>query len=286
MAFTNRSPSVSRESILYPRHCCIEEFTERTRQDQRRPQTRPAVFRRRRALNRIMGGDGGTLNNSRREHVRLRNRVLGVSAGNAGAASVQRASVTECALSKARLSPPHVVVDRAGNIYNKESLIAYVLARRSREKGDDPDPFAHIQSMKRDTAPVRFLKGEKQLMCSVTRKVAFVEGRFTIGWKCGCVTAPVHGVVGVGGTDENGDEKCIACDKKGSRVRIGTTLADRQKVVEKLRKTEKARKGKKKRKADDVEQASIAMNGGKRIAEALEDELRLRKVPRTASDAV
>lgn len=231
-----------------------------------------------------MGGDGGTLNNSRREHVRLRNRVLGVPACNAGAAFAQRASVTECTLSKARLSPPHVVVDRAGNLYNKESLIAYILARRSKEEGDDPDAFAHIQSVKRDTAPVHFLNGEKQLMCPVTRKVAFTEGGFTIGWKCGCVTAPVHDVVGVGGTDENGDEKCIACDKKGPRVRLGTTVAYRQEVVGELRKREKARKGKKKRKAGGAEHTSAALNCANRVTEALKEELPARKFPRLAAD--
>lgn len=229
-----------------------------------------------------MGGDGGTLNNSRREHVRLRNRILGTSS-DAARSLASRASVSDCALSKARLSPPHVVVDRAGNLYNKEALLAYILARRTRENASTPDPLEHIRSMKRDTTAVCFLPGESQLMCPVTRKVVFEEGRFSVGWNCGCVTAPVQDVVGIVGTDEEGDERCIACDRKGIRVRLGAKLADRQKILEELRDKESSRKRKKKRKASEDNLVKAVPNDVARDTEPSRAGSPTRKIPRLAS---
>lgn len=180
-----------------------------------------------------MGGDGGTLNNSRREHVRARASILGpVSTPT----STQRASVAECALTKQSLTPPHVVVDRLGQLYNKEALISYILTRRSR-KSSKVDVFAHIKSVRKDTASVRFTDGE--LLCMVTRRVATEEGGFSVGWKCGCVCAKIKGVEGVG------EGVCASCEAEGERVILGLTMKERGEVFEK--EMEKGKRGKKRR---------------------------------------
>lgn len=178
-----------------------------------------------------MGGDGGTLNNSRREHVRARAKILGLTSSPA---STQRASVTECALTKQPLAPPHVVVDRLGQLYNKEALISYILTRRSRNSVET-DAFAHIKSVKKDTANVRLTDGE--LLCMVTRKVATEEGGFSVGWKCGCVCARIRGVQGVG------EGVCASCGIEGERVLLGLAMKEREKIFEEERK--KRKRGKK-----------------------------------------
>lgn len=188
-----------------------------------------------------MGGDGGTLNNSRTDHVRMRRQVLG-AASTARASS--RASVTHCALSKQPLHPPHVVVDHAGNLYNKEALLRYVLSRRSRKHSPEFDALAHVRSVKRDTRAV-VCTLEDGLVCPVTRKAVAEGGRFGVGWECGCVTARVS-VQGVGSDAEvEGDEVCVACEKAGWRVRLGLSLEERGRVLEE-RRWEKGLKGKRK----------------------------------------
>ncbi|CDF37086.1 unnamed protein product [Chondrus crispus] len=169
------------------------------------------------------------------------------------AADTSRASVTHCALSKTSLRPPHVVVDRAGNLYNKDALLHYVLARRAR-KGPataEGEALAHIRSIKRDTARVQC--GADGLVCPVTRKVASEGGGFGVGWECGCVTARVN-VEGVRGKEGEGEEggrevNCVACQAKGSRVRLGLRLEDRLRVLEEG----KLREGKRKRKRMEKE---------------------------------
>lgn len=204
-----------------------------------------------------MGGDGGTLNNSRREHVRARALILGLSPTPS---LTQRASVAECALTKQPLTPPYVVVDRLGQLYNKDALISYVLKRRS-HKSTDTDVFAHIRSVKKDTANVRFTDGE--LLCIVTRKVATEEGGFSVGWNCGCVCARIREVEGVGG------KGCVSCGVEGARVGLGLTLQERESI---LKETNKVKRGKKRGLIEEDQEGSKGLKT-------------MRKVLKVASDA-
>lgn len=199
-----------------------------------------------------MGGDGGTLNNSRHEHTRLRDHINPPKQQNLR----ERASVTHCAASKEPLQPPHVHVDRLGNLYNSEPLLRSLLHRAREAKvkpkeecvSEEPGAFAHIRSAKRDTASVKLQQDIDGIhfICTVTRKIVTEEGGFTVGWNCGCVTASVLGVKGVSNEAENGkceydgnyegkegtamNQICIQCGRKGTRVRLGMTLAERNEI--------------------------------------------------------
>lgn len=180
-----------------------------------------------------MGGDGGTLNNSRREHVQARKALFGSSTR---APPTQRVSISECAISKQPLNPRHVVVDRLGQLYNKDALISYLLFRRTRDDGT-VDVLGHVASLKRDTRGVKFVDG--LLMCGVTKREVTAEGGFSVGWECGCVCKDVRDVHGVTG---NG---CLACGTQGERVPLGMTLAKVEQLKQAL--VERKQRGKNKR---------------------------------------
>lgn len=198
-----------------------------------------------------MGGDGGTLNNSRQDHVRLRREIRFLS--SVADSDTQRASVTECALSNEPLHPPHIVVDRAGQLYNKDTLISFLLERRQKEN-EAPAAFSHLRSLKYDTASVRCSPGSEKLICPVTLKEASEEGNFTVGWTCGCVTAPIRGVPGVTESNRkphtNGEEECISCLKGGPRVPLGSTLKERLQAIQEAELSRPQQKSKKRKRVN------------------------------------
>lgn len=224
-----------------------------------------------------MGGDGGTLNNSRHEHTRLRARVLGHSSpASEKLRKRQRASVTHCEASKMALQPPHVVVDRLGLLYNKDALISCLL-HRARHK--NRQAYLHIRSLKKDTAQVNLVEQNGQFICPVTKKVVTAEGNFSVGWSCGCVTANVIQVQqavragrhqdassdGAATTSSSQDPQlCISCAKMGERIALGMTFEERQAILERIlaaREKNRALKKKKKRKSNatdaDVPESKI-----------------------------
>lgn len=78
----------------------------------------------------IMDGDGGPLNNSRAIDVCVRAVLRIHSPRDAG---TSRVSVKHSAVSKTPLHPLHVIVERAGNLFNKDALWHYALSRRARK---------------------------------------------------------------------------------------------------------------------------------------------------------
>lgn len=188
-----------------------------------------------------MGGDGGTLNNSRADHVRMR-AALGGSAAAADAKAGRaraRASVTECAVSRAPLAAP-VVADRLGQLCNKEALIGVLLARSG---------FAHVRRLGRDTVAVAEWR-----VCGVTREAVTEEGRFVLGWECGCVVAgrAVDAVRGKGWEAAGAAGECVACGVRTELVRLGMTGEERDGVLVALEEAGAGRKktGKRKRGED------------------------------------
>lgn len=173
-----------------------------------------------------MGGDGGTLNNSRHDHVRMR-RELGGAVGAMKAAALsakERSSVSVCAASRQPLRMP-IVVDRLGQLYRKDALIACMLERAP--------AFAHITSLSRDTAP---LKGAPAV-CAVTREPVTTHGQFLVGWKCGCVLssrAVAEVWKGRKGRDIGTEQTCVACSEFTRFVRLGMTGEEREKARETL----------------------------------------------------
>lgn len=163
-----------------------------------------------------MGGDGGTLNNSRHEHTRLRAAVLGLPDASSAAARLrQTSSVTHCALTKEVLQPPHVVTDRLGQLFNKESLLRHILHRHSAPSPVAEDVFAHIRSIKKDTAAVQL-----STACPLTQRALTADGRFALCWTCGRISAAI--IPGIASLTT-----CPFCSAKGQRVLLGMTLQQR-----------------------------------------------------------
>lgn len=143
-----------------------------------------------------MGGDGGTLNNSRREHARIRQTSTKTSS------LPSYPPFTHCHLSQTRLQAP-VVADRLGYLYNKTAILEHLLSRNSLPY----DPIAHIRRFRRDVCNVRLRDG--RLICEETRKEAAAVGAgVEVGWECGCVSRV------------RDDEICGGCGKKGMKIRL------------------------------------------------------------------
>lgn len=190
-----------------------------------------------------MGGDGGTLNNSRADHVRMRRDMLDCSSKETCGKQLarERASVTMCAASQQQLRQP-VVVDRLGQLFNKDALIACLLARSS--------AFSHIRSMSRDTADVNFNADKyARLHCAVTRETVTERGNFGVFWKCGCVVSAAAAEMVSGkprqkarGNDETLRQTCPACGQTGAFVRLGLTGDERQNLLADILQHRRARK--------------------------------------------
>lgn len=178
-----------------------------------------------------MGGDGGTLNNSRADHVRMRAELGGCADAHslAAARARERASVTLCAASRQRLSPP-VVVDRLGQLFNKDALIAAMLDRAKGAK------FEHVRILSKDAAPV----GDWRI-CKVTRETVSERGRFIVGWRCGCVVA-MKAVEAV-----RGEGVCVACGEATEVVGLGLTGEERDGIAAAIAEERRVRKRKRKR---------------------------------------
>lgn len=180
-----------------------------------------------------MGGDGGTLNNSRADHVRMRAELGGYTDAQAlsSARARERASVSVCAASRQRLAPP-VVVDRLGQLFNKDALIAVMLDR----EGGGGGKFEHVRSLGKDAAPV----GDWGF-CKVTRETVSERGRFVVGWRCGCVVA-MKAVEAV-----RGEGVCVGCGEATEVVGLGLTGEERDRIAAEIAAERRMRKRKRKR---------------------------------------
>lgn len=201
-----------------------------------------------------MGGDGGTLNNSRHEHTRLRQSILGRrDASTEEESNRQRASTTHCALTKEELQPGYVVVDRLGQLYNKEGLLRHLIHRQESDQNDDDDEMSHIASVKKDTVTINVRQEMKDgfFLCPVTKRCVTAEGGFSVQWPCGCIVSdaiPKTVSLSTHGDDGRPCPNCNTCVT--NTVPLGLSSAKRrteQARLVALRKEKK--KNKKKRKA-------------------------------------
>lgn len=194
-----------------------------------------------------MGGDGGTLNNSRHEHTRLRQSVTDSRGGAEHVTQRQRASTTHCALSQVPLRPPHIVVDRLGQLYDKEALLRHLIRRKasvSSSQGVTTDPVRHIHSVRKDTATVRFAANptpspSTPFICPITKRTVAPSGHFSVSWECGCVfynRAEDHPQRIVSSTvlpecaarlSADHARPCVVCTVVGTPIRLGLTSHER-----------------------------------------------------------
>lgn len=163
-----------------------------------------------------MGGDGGSLNNTRREHTRLRSSVLSSTHKSTTSNKISRMdtaydALNLCAITKTPLDVNHAVGDRLGHLMNKEAVIEMLLARK-RGDGKGGDKFAHIEGLK-DVVVVKLKRGRDGVgwVCPVGGREAGRGGVWLMGWKCGCCGERAAGLKVAGG--EKGG-CCLFCGEK------------------------------------------------------------------------
>lgn len=209
-----------------------------------------------------MGGDGGTLNNSRHEHTRLRNNILQRPDPSELAARLrQTSSTTHCALTKEPLQSRYIVADRLGQLYNKEALLRHLLQHR--QQHDQNNILLHIRSVKKDIIPVHLHADADDIehfVCPVTKRRVTDNGRFSLHWPCGCVTS--NSIPDL----DTQKTSCVACGKSVTeRIVLGMTLEDRLRIQSDI--VEQRRK----RKMDKKENSSSAKLKKRKISQVLVD---------------
>mmetsp|Transcript_5860 Transcript_5860/g.17583 ORF Transcript_5860/g.17583 Transcript_5860/m.17583 type:complete len:248 (+) Transcript_5860:107-850(+) len=154
-----------------------------------------------------MGGDGGSLNNSRLELVRVRKEMMGQKGKNSVEKDVRdRDKWTTCAISRERLSPP-VVACRLGYLYNKEQLIRFLRDKQLRKRTPE---FSHVRSLKDVVdCKLELVSDSKAVFrCPFTLKEALGGQRFIVLWGCGHVMSDsALAELGKGG------KVCISCEQ-------------------------------------------------------------------------
>eukprot|EP00871_Galdieria_phlegrea_P000046 jgi/Galph1/1041/GphlegSOOS_G5840.1 len=151
-----------------------------------------------RRLRFVMGGDGGSLNNTRLELVQMRKDVLGKRkrTSNDAPGDTKEVNYKTCAISREPLKPP-IVACRLGYLFNKEALIHYLLERKEKQKFQEPnfisDPFEHIRNLKDVVNCQASFREDGEtgstLICPITLEEASSKRRFHILWKCGCIVS-------------------------------------------------------------------------------------------------
>lgn len=144
-----------------------------------------------------MGGDGGSVA-SRSDLVRLKGHDFHSSSGSLGrrpntmststsdtATIEQKRKMlsTQCALTEEALDPP-LVIDRRGNIFNREAILAALLAKRLKTIPE----FSHIRKMKdlRDLPITEMFDWRPPigLQCQLTHDPFTATSKFYFNWNC------------------------------------------------------------------------------------------------------
>ncbi|KAI3629011.1 hypothetical protein CBS9595_000083 [Malassezia furfur] len=155
-----------------------------------------------------MGNDGGSI--ARRDDL-VRTKA---SVETADKDEVRHALWTQCRLSKARLAKP-VMVDRLGQLYNKDGVIEYLLRRGQgeasasenrdlREATLTPAPTSHDRHAT-DTYP---------FVCPLTQRALNGKFRVVCLWPCGCVLSEsgVRETTGVSKSSAESTSPCPVCN--------------------------------------------------------------------------
>mmetsp|Transcript_21837 Transcript_21837/g.31666 ORF Transcript_21837/g.31666 Transcript_21837/m.31666 type:complete len:249 (-) Transcript_21837:743-1489(-) len=191
-----------------------------------------------------MGGDGGSLNNSRMELVRVRKEMM-----RKGSSSVVEKEVTQkdrwttCAVSRERLKVP-VVACRLGYLYNKEALINLILDPLRRARMPE---FAHVRSLKdMIECKLELVEDGKNAVfkCPISLKEATGAIKFALIWGCGHVISEQAFI-----QLRKEEKKCVLCEETFTEfVRIHPDDKTRTELREQLAaKQAKKRKDRKKK---------------------------------------
>jgi len=160
-----------------------------------------------------MGGDGGCIN-TRADMVKTRGYGLmrGQNCGGMGITpsivcrleedrigklEKRKMQLQYCAASQALLRDP-VVVDRLGNLINKEALMEGLLSKSLRGN------LSHIRSLK-DVKDVKLTRVDARLVCPITKRELDDGGCRSVAlWICGCILE-------FKALDAAGKTKCPVC---------------------------------------------------------------------------
>ena len=142
-----------------------------------------------------MGNDGGSIPD-RTSQIRVRKRKRRINR-----AEIQKTKSNLCSMTKEQLRKP-IVGDRLGQLYNKTSVIEYLLNKYK------PKGFEHIKSLKNVKELKCIINDNGYIQCQISQEEFSGLNKFFFLWTCGCVYSKTA-------MDElNIKNKCINCNEE------------------------------------------------------------------------
>ena len=140
-----------------------------------------------------MGNDGGSIPD-RTSQIRVKKRKRRINR-----MEIQKTKSNLCSMTKEQLRKP-IVGDRLGQLYNKTSVIEYLL-NKNKSKG-----FEHIKSLKNVKELKCEINDNGYIQCPISQEEFSGLNKFFFLWTCGCVYSKTA-------MDELGvKNKCINCN--------------------------------------------------------------------------
>ena len=162
-----------------------------------------------------MGNDGGSIPD-RTSQIRVRKRKKRINK-----VEIQKSKSNLCSMTKERLRKP-IVADRLGQLYNKTSVIEYLLNKNK------PQGFEHIKSLKNVKELKCLINDNGFIQCQVSQEEFSGLNKFYFLWTCGCVYSKTA-------MDElNIMNKCIDCNIEFNRDRDLISLNYGKKMKRKI----------------------------------------------------
>ena len=140
-----------------------------------------------------MGNDGGSIPD-RTSQIRVKKRKRRINR-----MEIQKTKSNLCSMTKEQLRKP-IVGDRLGQLYNKTSVIEYLLNKNK------PTGFEHIKSLKNVKDLKCLINDNGYIQCQISQEEFSGLNKFFFLWTCGCVFSKTA-------MDElNIKNKCINCN--------------------------------------------------------------------------
>ena len=142
-----------------------------------------------------MGNDGGSIPD-RTSQIRVKKRKRRINK-----VEIQKTKSNLCSMTKEQLRKP-IVGDRLGQLYNKTSVIEYLLNKNK------PKGFEHIKSLKNVKELKCTINDNGYIQCQISQEEFSGLNKFFFLWTCGCVFSKTA-------MDELGiKKKCINCNSE------------------------------------------------------------------------
>ena len=142
-----------------------------------------------------MGNDGGSIPD-RTSQIRVKKRKRRINK-----VEIQKTKSNLCSMTKEQLIKP-IVGDRLGQLYNKTSVIEYLLNKNK------PKGFEHIKSLKNVKELKCTINDNGYIQCQISQEEFSGLNKFFFLWTCGCVFSKTA-------MDELGiKKKCINCNSE------------------------------------------------------------------------